>query len=134
MISIGADHGGPEQLPFYKELGDFMRFCKENRARGFQGVMINIVYHVPGTLLKPDYVGVRTGKFSRKERCLMVQVAVEEEFAALDDAKKIRQYIFETADEALGIAKSFLDRKGINYEIETDRATLDEWLAESANC
>lgn len=133
MISIGAVHGGPEQLAFYKELGDFMRFCKENRARGFQDAMINIVYHVPGTLLRPDYEGVRTGKFSKRERCLMVQVAVEEEFAALDDSKKIRQYIFETADEAIGIGKSGLERKGLVYEIETDRALLDEWLAESAN-
>ena len=133
MISIGVVHGGPEQLPLYKELGNFMRFCKENRTRGFQEAMINIVYHVPGTLLKPDYVGMRTGKFSKKERCLMVQVAVEEEFAALDDAKKIRQYIFETADEAIGIGKSFLERKGLDYEIEADRALLDEWLAESAN-
>lgn len=133
MISVGMVLGGPEHVAFDQEVRSFMRFCRENRERGFADSEINIVYHVPGSLGKPDYVGVRTGKFSRKERCLMVQIAVEEEFAALDDTKKIRQYIFETADEALGIGKSGLERKGLDYEIETDRALLDEWLAEGAN-
>jgi hypothetical protein len=59
----------------------------------------------------------------------MVQIAVDVEFAELRDTNKIRQYIFETADEALGIAKSELERKGIEYEINSDRALLDEWLA-----
>jgi hypothetical protein len=133
MISAGMVLGGPEHVAFDREVRSFMRFCRENRSRGFARSEINIVYHVPGSLGKPDYVGVRTGRFSKKENCLMVQVAVEEEFASLDDAKKIRQYIFETADEAIGVGKSYLERKGLDYEIEIDRAILEAWLAEGAN-
>jgi len=131
MISVGMILGGPEPQAFDREVRSFMRFCRENRARGFAESEINIVYHVPGSLGKPDYAGVRAGKFSKKERCLMIQVSVEVEFAELEDSKKIRQYIFETADEALGIGKSGLERNGVAYEIETDRVILDDWLEDA---
>jgi hypothetical protein len=125
--------GGPEHVRFEQEVRELMRFCRENRERGFAGSEINLVYHVPGSICKPDYVGMRTGRFSRKERCLMVQIAVEEDYAALDDTDQIRQYIFETADEALGLGKTELARKGLQYEIQTDRMLLDEWFAGEAN-
>jgi len=133
MISIGMVLGGPEHVGFDREVRKLMKFCRENRERGFIGSEINVVYHVPGAVVKPDYVGVRTGTFSRKERCLMVQIAVAEEFAALDDTDQIRRYIFETADEAIGLGKTELERKGVHYDIETDRALLDEWFGEKAN-
>jgi hypothetical protein len=128
MISVGMVLGGPEQVRFEQEVRELMRFCRENRERGFAGSEINLVYHVPGSICKPNYVGVRTGKFSKKERCLMVQIAVEEDFAALDDTDQIRRYIFETADEAIGVGKTELERKGLEYEIATDRVLLDEWF------
>jgi hypothetical protein len=124
--------GGPEHVGFDREVRKLMRFCRENRERGFAGSEINIVYHVPGSVGKPDYVGIRTGQFSKKERCLMVQIAVEEEFAALHDTNEIRRYIFETADEAIGLGKSELQRKGLFYDLDTDRALLDEWLGTTA--
>ena len=132
MISVGMVLGGPEHVAFDREVRKLMKFCRENRERGFAGSEINIVYHVPGSVGKPDYVGIRTGQFSKKERCLMVQIAVEEEFAALHDTNEIRRYIFETADEAIGIAKTELERKGIDYDIETDRVLLDEWFGQAA--
>jgi hypothetical protein len=128
MISVGMVLGGPEHERFEQEVRELMRFCRENRERGFVGSEINLVYHVPGSICKPDYVGVRTGKFSKKERCLMVQIAVEEDFAALDDTDQIRRYIYETADEAIGVGKTELERKGLEYEIATDRVLLDEWF------
>lgn len=130
MISVGMVLGGPEHVAFDREVRRLMSFCRDNRERGFAGSEINIVYHVPGSLGKPNYVGLRTGRFSKKESCLAVQVAVEQEFAALNDVTRIRRYIFETADEAIGLGKSTLERKGLDYDIEKDRALLDEWLDE----
>src|SRR5579862_1544074 len=39
---------------------------------------VNVVFHVPGRTLKPEFDGVRTGRYSKANQLLMVQVAVPE--------------------------------------------------------
>jgi hypothetical protein len=39
-------------------------------------VSVNVVYQIPGQFLQPDFEGVRSGRFSRKEGRLLVQVAL----------------------------------------------------------
>lgn len=104
-----------------------MKYCRENAEAGAPSVTVNIVYHLPGSVIKPDYIGLRIGRFSKQERCLVVQVAVEDEFISSDDEATVFQYIYDTADEALGLAKSDLDRRGIPYDLDADRRVLDAW-------
>src|SRR5437870_4813754 len=40
---------------------------------------LNIVYQIPGEVFHPDFVGVRTGRWSSHEQLLMVQVALPTE-------------------------------------------------------
>jgi len=40
---------------------------------------LQVVFQIPGAVLRPDFSGVRTGTFSRRERRLVVQVAVPEQ-------------------------------------------------------
>lgn len=127
MISIGAVVGGPECDFFRSHLSRLSRFCSENRNDGSDSGETNIVYHLPGSVIKPDYTGLRTAKFSKKEKTLMIQVGVEEEWIASTDDRTVLQYIYETADEALGIARGELARRGIDYELDADRRFLDRW-------
>jgi len=78
-------------------------------------------------VLKPDYIGLRSGKFSKKRRAIMVQAAVEPEFIAHPSRSVIRDYILEVAEEALGIAKRKFEDVGIPYDIEKDWAFLDSY-------
>lgn len=39
---------------------------------------LNVVFHVAGDLIQPDFEGVRTGTFRKAQRLLMVQVALSE--------------------------------------------------------
>jgi hypothetical protein len=39
---------------------------------------LNVVFHIPGEIWGPDFVGIRTGRYSEKDRHLMVQVALPE--------------------------------------------------------
>jgi hypothetical protein len=39
---------------------------------------LNVVFQIPGEVLRPDFTGVRTGNFSRRQERLVVQVAVPE--------------------------------------------------------
>lgn len=127
MISIGAVVGGPECDFFRSHLSRLSRYCSDNRTLGSDSGEVNVVYHLPGSIIKPDYTGLRTAKFSKKEKTLMVQVGVEEEWIASTDADAVLRYIYETVDEALGMAKGELDRRGIDYDLDADRKYLDRW-------
>ncbi len=130
VISVGAVIGGPECAFMDNYVRSLMRFTKEKRLENSSSnAEVNIVFHLPGSLMKPDYIGLRTGKFSKKENTLMIQAAVEAEFIASNDDAEVISYIFEVADEAIGMAKSFFDRNDVEYDIEMDRQLLDKWKA-----
>ena len=127
MISIGAVIGGPECNFFKVVLGRLMKFCVDNRNDGSHSAEVNVVFHVPGSIVKPDYQGLRTGRYSSRDKTLMIQVSVEEDWVALRDESKVLQYIYEVVDEALGLAKGEFKSKGIDYGLDEDRAFLDRW-------
>jgi hypothetical protein len=37
---------------------------------------LDVTFHLPGTILRPDYEGLRTGRWLSKKRLLVVQIAV----------------------------------------------------------
>jgi hypothetical protein len=60
---------------------------------------VNVVFHVPGHILGVDFQGVRTGRFSKKDSWLMVQVALPEEPPEDVDAY-LKLTLVEAIDEA----------------------------------
>jgi hypothetical protein len=50
------------------------------RAEYDSPLSLQIVFQIPGELIQPDFTGVRTGRFSRRERRLVIQVAVPDDF------------------------------------------------------
>lgn len=127
MISVGAVVGGPECQFFDSRVRQFMRFTKEARAATSDEAEVNIVFHMPGSVIKPGYFGPRVGTFSRKEKAIMIQIGVEEEIVQSTSDNAVKQYIYEVVDEAIGIAKSEFDRRSISYDLEKDRQLLDSW-------
>ena len=112
-ISIGAVFGGGEVsgTPIDRALRG-LSFPPDDSLP----FSLNVVFHVPGSIVGgPEYVGVRTGKFSRKERMLMVQVAVPKEIIQSED---VRAFLFNSVCEAVLTAAPFLQRKGIEYPVE----------------
>lgn len=124
MISIGTIIGGPESAFFDRILCEFMRHCESEGHLSGEPVKVNIVYHLPGSIMPPDFIGVRPAKFSRKDKKLMVQAAVENEMASVKDRAEILDYIIDVADEAIGVAKAKFDSAKIEYDIKKDRAFL----------
>lgn len=127
MISVGAIIGGPESAFFDKVLREFMRHCESEGRLSGEPVEVNIVYHLPGTIMPPDYAGVRLAKFSQKKQILMVQAAVESDMASVRNRDEVLDYIIDVADEAIGLAKTKFDNERIDYDINKDRAFLDEF-------
>lgn len=60
---------------------------------------LNVVFHIPGNMLKPEFSGVRTSTYFRKLAVLMIQVALPEERAE-DERSYIKQVTHLAIDEA----------------------------------
>lgn len=127
MITIGVIIGGAESAFIDKVLSEFMRHCESEGHLSGESVKVNIVYHLPGKIMPPNFIGIRPAKFSRNEKKLMVQAAVENEIATIRDRDKILDYIIDVADEALGVAKDKFDAAKIEYDIKKDRDFLNEF-------
>jgi hypothetical protein len=69
---------------------------------------VNVVYQIPGQFLEPDFEGVRTGKFSRKEARLLVQVALPGS-PEKDAAAEVRALLLD----ALAAAENFAQQEGM---------------------
>lgn len=130
MISIGVLTGGPEETFFLEVVRPFMKYCRLDREGIEQEAEVNVVFDLPGSLHTPVFVGVIPDKFSKAKKTQMVKVAVEQEWMDLQDIVKVQNYIHGVTDEALGVAKSQFDKKGINYDIQNDRKVIDNWLNE----
>lgn len=67
---------------------------------------VNVIFQVPGNILKPDFDGVRTGYFSKKESSLIVQAALPED--APDD---VDDYLKRMLDAAVDEAERWAQRR-----------------------
>jgi len=81
-------------------------------SRPTSPLRLNVVFHVPGPIARPDYEGVRTGSFSRKRLLLTVQVALPEQ--APNDAYA---FLLKMLGEALTAAEEWAIRKGLSVEL-----------------
>ena len=81
-LSIGMMIGGEcdENKAFSERtsgVNDAWRIVNEVRKKaGPDDLCVNIVFDVPGRFSAPDYVGVRTGRFSKRSSSLLIMAAV----------------------------------------------------------
>ncbi len=66
---------------------------------------LNVVFHIPGQVLIPEFEGLRSGRFSRKQRALMVQVAIPEGEPKGDPDEEVRRLLNEAIDLAEDFAR-----------------------------
>ncbi len=116
MISIGVQMGGPEQkdAPIEKALMKAMNVAQKMRdptyKDGAEG-WVNPIFIVPGSIWNADFEGYKLGKFSQKQKGLLVQIAVPQ---AVADGQNIQQFIGEALREAVRIAAEYFTLKDIS--------------------
>jgi hypothetical protein len=128
LISIGAIIGGPECARFHQHAKSLMQHCSAHRKISIDASEVNVVFHVPGSIMEFDHVGPRTSRFSKTERTLMIQVGVEKKAVSIESDDEMRQHIAEITDKALVMAKGFFDKKRIDYNLTSDQALVRRWL------
>lgn len=99
VLSVGVVLGGPTRSLWEAPLERLMSRVSELRQGVESSLNVNVVFQVPGSVLAPDFQGVRTGRYSRRNRHLMVQVALPS--AVPDDPDGyLRTTLLAAVDEA----------------------------------
>lgn len=118
MIGIGAVYGGPEASDsrIYDIINSITKVAS-NLTESFKfgsAPAINIVFHVPGSLSKNEFEGIRDAKFSRKDKLLMVQISVPEEKL---DAEDLLDFLILSMHQANAVAFHFFTDRGIDFPL-----------------
>jgi hypothetical protein len=80
---------------------------------------LNVVFHIPGRILKPEFEGVRTGSYSKIDNELMVQIALAEREPADPDAH-VRAALLSAVDAA----ERWAQRRDVLGDTRAHRAIL----------
>lgn len=117
-LTLGLVFGDPiaDQTPMGRALVDILRRKPEEHEQGVisEQAMLNVVFHIPGRHSKPDYQGIRTGRFSKKEKGYMIQVAVPESLVTSGDPDR---FIFDALREAIAIAKPRFEKHNLEFSV-----------------
>ena len=117
MISVGSVLGGPEQMG--APIQDCIRAVSKAvfEICGHDGVPgVNTVFYVPGSLTAPDFDYPRTGKFSKREQLLMVQVPLRQEIVDAPPHEVVR-HLLDALHAANAVAFDFFSQKGITFPL-----------------
>lgn len=117
MIGIGVQIGGPEHqdsairkaLTAAMELAARVR--EQNHDDGTEA-WINPIFIVPGSILKPDFEGHKLGYFSKKQKGLVVQIAVPQ---AVANGEDINPFIGNSLREAVQLAAAHFQSKKLSF-------------------
>ena len=123
-LSIGAIHGGVTSTAVeqgFRQLASCVRRAVE--AVTLEDVeaeaSVNVVFHVPGNMIKPDYEGIRTSSWRGARRVQVMQVAVPED---LTDRSAVPEFLASSLVEAVDLAVPELARYKRSRHLRTDLA------------
>jgi hypothetical protein len=114
MISIGVDFMGPEhpETAIGQLLLAASRRVQEHRGdyESYPGPRVNVVFYVPGSLGDfPNITKVAAGRFSRKQKLLLVEVPVPRDVAESGGSV---EFVISALRQANAIAADVFARKG----------------------
>lgn len=107
VLSLGSVIGGRTfaNRGWSEAIRELTRQIARHRDGVESDISVNIEFHVPGNLLRPEFEGVRTGAFRKKDSLIKVQVALPEQTPADTRSVLIRE-ILAALDEVDAWASS----------------------------
>jgi hypothetical protein len=123
--------GGPGQERLSRMTGAISRVVRMlDRERGgprpSDEAAVDIVLHFHGTMISPDFVGIRTGSWIDAKRIQIVQVAVPE---GLTDAPELQDFIVRSILAGVDMANDRVARRGLSCRTAKKVAVgLQRWL------
>jgi hypothetical protein len=114
-LSIGVIQGGPTPLFQMGELIGRAMQGMESSRRDVQDWSVNVVFIIPGRLSRPDFVGIRTGKFDRQAQQLMVQVAVPDR--PFEGWEEMARFVLDGLEAATKKAEDYFRLEGLDVNL-----------------
>jgi hypothetical protein len=106
--------GGPEETLAGELFRCASRLFPDTEASPF----LNVVFHFPGSLMKPPYQGMRTAKFSKELKGFMIQAAVPEEIARSQNRVVIAAYFFDVIEKAIEMSRPRWEKHQIAFPFD----------------
>jgi len=109
-LGIGSIVGGrtAENRIWDTEITLLSQEVTSTSASAQSNLTLNVIFHVPGHLLQPDFEGIRTGSFIKAKRILIVQVALPTR--APDD---VRTYLVDCLRDSVDVAIAWAARRKV---------------------
>jgi hypothetical protein len=119
-LSIGAVvESSPENAEWRSAIRQLTIRVDDAQASVVSSLNLNIVFHVPGRTFKPEFSGVRTGRFSKRDNELMLQVALPESQPPDSEA-----YVRGAAIDAIDEAERWAIRRGVAADLAELRSIV----------
>lgn len=117
MITLGIQMGGATDAdcltePFLLSAAQTASRVRDPNYDDGSEAWINPIYIVPGSIHNPDFEGYKLGHFSKKEKGLVVAIAVPQSVA---DGEGIPEFIGTSLREAVRLAAAHFASKGISF-------------------
>jgi hypothetical protein len=116
MITFGEVYGGPERGTKVEQAIRRLTRLAEQIPVSDSG-LLNIVFHVPGSITGPDYQGVRSGTLFRRLKKLQVQIAVPPGLEQ-SEPTHIERVLLRLLREAVRVAQPVFERARIPYRLD----------------
>lgn len=127
MISIGSVYRGPELegSAINETLRRAVKALRELRGQLVLGKtpLVNVVFVVPGSLGETDFSGLRFGDFSKKDKAVVVQVAVP---PAEISNTNVGPFIIKSLHAANEMAAKFFQEKGETFALNDAEKMVSE--------
>lgn len=85
-------------------IGELTRAVADARSDIRSPLNVNVVFQVAGNVVQPDFEGARTGRYSKADRLLLVQVALPDDVPDDPDGY-LREALLDAIAEAEGWAR-----------------------------
>ncbi len=117
-LSLGIIRGGIDlsTRELCQALSAILKLVADNRVRSSISSLpeLNVVFYVPGDISRPDFDGIRFGRFSVKRKILLAQIAVTDAVIANE---RPSQFIFGSIDRAIKLAGPKFRRHKLQFDV-----------------
>jgi len=124
-LYIGSVIGGtsPRNAPIVAAIDSLSKRARQISKTHARELSLDVVFHVAGPLLPVGFEGIRTGRFSKEERLLQLQIATPEDFSSPEAAEA---FALSSLRQGIEVAETYVAKKGLGLTLAPIRAIVDE--------
>lgn len=128
MIGIGLKLGGPEIRgnPIERVLTSLMRAVADCRDENYKirgEGLVNPIFFVPGSIVTPNFEGMRIAKVSKIQKGVIVDISVPSD---IDNEQDAVDYSLAALRRAVAMGAPLLEEKAILYPRSASERILNE--------